>query len=93
MSEETVRKYINKYVKKYNYKIIVFQFTVKTETAYKRDVARAKAKWHSFMGKRKIEEMHKMHDERFDKKGILVDTNKLGKKQVVDLILNKLKIK
>ncbi len=68
MSEETLRKYINQYIKKYNYKIVVFQFTVRTKTAYKRDVKRAEDKWHPFMGKKKIKEMHKMHDERFDKK-------------------------
>ncbi|MBW2995769.1 hypothetical protein KY332_00555 [Candidatus Woesearchaeota archaeon] len=91
MSEETVRKYINSYVKKYNYRIIVFQFTVRTKTAYKRDVQRAKAKEHAFMGKKKIEEMHKMHDERFDKNAFLVDTNRLGKRKAVDFILERLK--
>ncbi len=93
MSKETIRKYIDSYIKKYDYKIIVFQFTVSTKTAYKRDVQRAKAKWHPKMGKKWIDETHKMHDERFDKKAILVDTNKLGKRQVVDLILEELKLK
>jgi tRNA uridine 5-carbamoylmethylation protein Kti12 len=91
MSEETVRKHIGSYIKKYNYKIVVFQFTVRTETAYKRDVKRAKAKWHPFMGKKKIKEMHDMHDERFDKNAFLIDTNKFSKKKVVDFVLEKLK--
>lgn len=93
MSKETVRKYIYSYIKKYDYKIIVFQFTVRTQTAYKRDVQRAKTKWHPKMGKKWINETHKMHDERFDKNAVLVDTNRLGKRQVVDLILKSLKLK
>ena len=90
-SEETLKKYVGSYIKKHGYKIIVFQFTVRTKTAYKRDVQRARAKWHPFMGKRQIDELHQMHDERFDKNAILVDTNKLGKKKVIDLILSKIK--
>ncbi len=92
MSKESVMKYIPKEIKKYNYEIIVFQFTVDTKTAYKRDVKRAKDKWHPFMGKKWIDKLHKMHDERFDKEAILVDTDKLGKKQVVELILNNLNL-
>ena len=91
MSEETIRKYVGSYIKKYNYRVVVFQFTVRTKTAYKRDVQRAKAKWHPLMGKKWIDETHKMHDEQFDKKAFLVDTNKLSKKKVVDLILKELK--
>ncbi len=45
------------------------------------------------MGKRKIDELHQMHEERFDKSAILINTNKLGKKKVVEFILNKLKLK
>tara|TARA_Y100000310_G_C20455782_1_gene702978 strand:+ start:217 stop:705 length:489 start_codon:yes stop_codon:yes gene_type:complete len=89
MSEETVRKYIDKDIKKYRYKIVVFQFTVRTKTAYKRDVQRSKKG--KEMGKKVIDEWHKYHDERADKKGILVDCNKLGKKQVVKFILARLR--
>jgi len=91
MSEKTVRKHINSYIKQYAYKLIVFQFIVRTKTAHKRDVQRAKEIRHPFMGKKKIEKLHKMHDERFDKNAILVDTNKLGKRQVVNFILKNLK--
>jgi len=97
LTEETSRKTLNKHIgkdiKKYKYKILVFQFTVSTETAYKRDVKRAKAKWHPFMGKKKIEKLHKMHDERFDKKAILIDTDKLNKKQVISFIFKKLRLR
>jgi len=91
-SRKTLNKYLGYYLRKYRYKIIVFQFTVKTETAYERDSQRSKAKLHLYLGKKKIDELHKMHDERFDKKAVLIDTNKLGKKQVVDLILKCLKL-
>jgi predicted kinase len=90
-SRDTLLKFVSKEIKKYGYQIVVFQFTVRTETAYKRDVRRAKDNWHPFMGKKWIDETHKMHDDRFDKKGILVDTNKLGKRKVVEFILDKLK--
>ena len=33
-----------------------------------------------------------MHEARFDNEGILVDVNKLNKKQVVSLILDSLKL-
>jgi len=92
-SEETLRKYIAAAIKKYNYKIITFQFEVSLKEAYKRDVQRAKQKWHPFMGKKNVEKLHKMHEERFDVNAFLVDTSKLGKMQVIDFILKKLRMK
>jgi tRNA uridine 5-carbamoylmethylation protein Kti12 len=91
MSEKTLKKYIRYYIKRYNYQIITFQFFVSTKTAYKRDIQRAKEKWHPKMGKKWIVEMHELHDKRVDSKGILIDTDKLNKKQVVDIIIKKLK--
>ena len=91
MSRESIMKSLGKYVKKYNYQIIVFQFEVSKRVAYKRDVQRAKEKWHPYMGKKKIDELHKMHEEKFDKSAILVDTDKLNKGKVIELILKKLK--
>jgi predicted kinase len=90
MSRESIMKGAGKEVKKYDYEIVVFQFTISTKIAYKRDVKRAKEGTHPFMGKEWIDKLHKMHDERFDKFGILVDTNKLNKKQVVRFIINSL---
>ena len=92
MSRKSIMRYVGKEIKKYNYKIIVFQFTVRTETAYKRDVQRSKEKWHPFMGKNLVDKLHKYHDENIDPEGIIVDTNKLGKKQAVDFILKELKL-
>jgi predicted kinase len=91
MSEKTIKKYINYHIKKYNYQIITFQFAISLKEAYKRDVKRAKEKWHPFMGKKEIKKMHKMHDNRFDPSAILVDCNKLNKKQVVEFILKRLR--
>jgi len=92
-SEETLRKYINSAVKKYNYQIITFQFEVSLKEAYKRNVQRAKQKWHPFMGKKEVKRLHKMHEERFEYNAFLVDTGKLGKMQVIEFILKKLRMK
>ena len=90
MSEKSLRRSINHFIKKYNYEIVTFQFTVRTDVAHKRDVQRAKDKWHPFMGKELVNKLHKYHDKNIDPNGIVVDTNKLGKKVVVDFILEKL---
>ncbi len=90
MSKETLGKYSGDEISEFGYEIVVFQFTVSTETAYKRDVQRAKDKWHPFMGKKLIDELHEYHDKKIDEEGTLVDCDKLGKKEVVDLILSKL---
>lgn len=90
MSRESMIKYAGNYIKKYKYKIITFQFEVSLKEAYKRNIQRAKKGWHPYLKRKELNEFHKMHDERFDKKAILVDTNKLNKKQVVELILSKI---
>ena len=90
MSEETLRKYIDSSIKRRGYEIITFQFTVRTKTAYKRDVQRAKDKWHPKMGKKWVDEIHKLHDETASPEGIIVDTNKLGKRKVIEFILGEL---
>ena len=92
MSRETIMKFLKSYIKRYNYKIIVFQFEVDLKKAKKRDIQRVVDKKH-YQKKilKNIEEIHNMHNERFDYKGTIVDTNKLSKIQVVDFILDKLK--
>jgi len=91
MSEKTLKKHINYYLRKYKYKIITFQFEVGVTEAYKRNIQRAKDNWHPYILKKKLKDLHKMHEERFDPNGFLVDTNKLGKRQVVEFIIKKLK--
>ena len=94
MSEKTLKKYIRYYIKKYDYKIITFQFEVSLKDSKNRDIRRVIDKGHDrkFILKN-IKELHKMHDERFDKKAFLIDTGKLNKKQVVDFIIKKLRLK
>jgi len=98
IGEETSRKTLNKligyYIRKHRYKVIVFQFEVNLKISKKRDVARVKrgCDIHSVVLGEKLKDLHKMHEDRFDKNAILVDTNKLGKKQVVEFILKKLKM-
>ena len=92
MSKESVMKNISKEIKKYNYDFVVFQFEISLKESKKRDVYRVVDKGHDqkFILKN-IEDLHKMHKDRFDKEGILVDSNKLSKRQVVSLILSNLK--
>ena len=84
-------KKIGYYLRKYDYKLIVFQFTIDTNIAYGREAERRKKKGKKPLGKKWIDEMHKMHDKRFDKKGILVDTKKLNQNKTVKFILDNLK--
>ncbi len=91
MSKETIKKYLKNEIKRYNYKIIVFQFEISLETAYKRNIKRAKERWHPLMAKEELKKLHKIHEERFDKNAILIDTEKLNKKEVVDFIVKKIK--
>ena len=97
LTEETSRKTLNKYlgnlIRKCKYKIMVFQFFVSTETAYKRDVQRGKEKWHPAMGKEWVKKMHKLHDKRADPEGIIVNTDKLNKREVISFILKKINLK
>jgi predicted kinase len=93
MSEKTLKKYINYYIKKYNYKMITFQFEINIKTAHKRNIQRAKDKWHPYIKKEQLKDYHKMHEQRFDKNAFLVDCDKLSKRQVVEFILKKLRLK
>jgi len=90
-SKQTIRKYLNYHIKKHNYKIITFQFEVSLNTAYKRNIQRAKDKWHPYIKKQELERLHEMHNQRFDKTAHLIDCNKFSKKQVVDYIIKTLK--
>jgi len=91
MSKETLRKNMGYYLRKYKYFIIVFQFEVSKLEAYKRNIQRARERWHPKMEKEWIDKMYALHEQRFDRKAILVDCDKLNKKQVVEFIIKKLK--
>jgi len=93
MSKKSIMESLKKEVKKYGYKIIVFQFEISLKKSKRRDIHRVLDKGHDrkFI-LRNIEDLHKMHNERFDKNAILIDANKLSKKEVVEFILGKLKL-
>jgi len=98
MSAKTTRKHVKNQIKKYNYQLITFEFVVdNVETAYLRDIKRIKSKEDrnqiKALGRRFISDSHKNHQMKLDKGCIFVNTTKLGKKQVVDFILTKLKLK
>ncbi len=90
-SRETLKKNVGNFLKKYDYKVIVFQFTVSTKRAYNRNVKRVDDPKHTHNTPLNLDKLNKMHDERFDKDAILVDTDKLGKRKVVEYILERLK--
>ena len=91
-ARETLLKYSGDKIKKYNYQIIIFQFEVDLKNSKIRDVIRVSKKEgiHTKVLGSRLKTLHQMHNERFDPKAILIDTNKLNKKQVVNLILNKI---
>lgn len=91
MSEKTLKENINYYIKKYNYQIITFEFTAKFKTSVKRETQRRIKRGLKPRGEHWVKDAHEMLLERFDKKGIIVDCDKLNKKQVVEFIINKLK--
>ena len=91
VSEKFLKKKISYHIKKNNYEIITFQFEVSKKEAYKRDVQRGKEKWHPSMGKKWIDKMHEYHKKKFDKNAILIDCDKLDKKQIVKFIIKNLK--
>ena len=41
------------------------------------------------MGKKLVDELHNLHEDRIDKTGIIINTDNLGKRKVIEFILNK----
>ena len=97
MSARTAKKYLAYQIKKYRYELITFEFVVdNAETSHKRDIQRVKNKedknQRKVLGKKFISENHERHRNNLDPGCIFVNPSKLGKKQVVDFILNELKL-
>lgn len=92
MARYSIIRDVGKQIKKYNYEIIVFQFDISLELSKKRDMQRVKDRRH---GRKKllknIEELHKMHDKKYDKEAIRIDSHKLNKKQIINKIIKNLK--
>ena len=97
MSAKTVRKYTKYFLKKYNYKIITFEFRLgDIKTAYKRNVQRIKNKdshHKKTLSEKFVLDNHEYHKKTFEEGSIIINTTKLSKKQVVNFILNKLELK
>jgi hemoglobin-like flavoprotein len=98
MSKKTAKKYLKNYITKYKYELITFEFVVDNfEISYLRDLQRVRNKedknQRKTLGKKFIEENHKMHKNKLDRDCIFVNTTKLGKRQVVNLIVKKIGLK
>jgi len=95
MSAKNIKKHLGYYLRKHNYKIIVLQFEVSNiDLSYKRIVQRVKRKegiHTKVYSKKFVLDTHEMHKKKFDSEGISINTTKLGKRQVVEFILNKIK--
>jgi len=91
MSEKTLRKNINYYINKYEYEIVTFQFAVSVETAIKREVHRRESVGLKSRGASWVKRLHKFHEEKIDKNGILINTDRFDKKGVEKFIIKNLK--
>ncbi|MFH1802159.1 MAG: AAA family ATPase [archaeon] len=86
-SEDTIMKKIGPVIKKNKYRIIVIALTVSPETSYKRATARSKIKGKKPRTKKEVFDNYKARKLKLDKEGILMDTEKLTRKQVIDGII------
>lgn len=91
MSEGSLKKGISSHIKKYKYPITTCEFDARIKTSIKREAKRMKKKGQKPLGEKWIRDSHKIHLARHDPKGILVDCDRLGREQVVNLILRHLK--
>ena len=98
MSANTTKKYLSKDIKKLGYELITFQFVVNNiNTSHKRDLQRVKNKedknQRKVLGKKFIAENHEYHKKKIENDAIIINTSKLGKRQVADTILKNLGLK
>src|SRR3989338_828633 len=89
---EMLNRNFNKEIKKYNYQIMTFQFKVSLKNAILRDKKRVKEKSHQGLGEKKIKELRKFHQDHLDKEGIIINTDKLSKWQVINFVIKKLNL-
>jgi len=93
MSKEGVKKNLSHYLEKYNYEIIVFEFTVDLRKAVKREAERRNTRNLKPKGKKWVKKMHEERPKKYGvhSKGIIVNTSHLNQKQVVNFILKKVR--
>lgn len=94
ITEDTTRGelmiYLGEAIEKLKYKVIIFQFEVSLEEAKRRNKHREKNWQHHLIEDEELESAYKKSEKEFDKHAILVNTDKLNKKQIVDFILRKI---
>jgi len=92
-SGKGIKKNLRNFLKKYNYKITVFEFTSDLKKAIKREAKRRTNRNLKPRGKEWVTKMHEERPKRYgiDEEGIILDTTKLNEKQTVNFILEKLK--
>ncbi len=88
MLHKTVKEKLSREMKKYGYKLKIFQFKISLETSIKRDKQRAKSKKDLI---KNIKELYNWHEKSRDKNAILVNTERLNEGEVIKLIIGKLK--
>jgi len=91
MSGETIRKNFRHYIKKYDYKLIVFEFSSNVKIAIKREAHRRKIKGKKPRGERWVKQTHKERIKLLEKGSIPIDTTNLNQKQVINFILKNIK--
>jgi len=90
MSGEAIKKKFKYYLKKYNYNLIVFEFTSSVNTAIKREAYRRKIKGKKPQGNW-VKQTHKERIKLLEKGSITIDTTNLSEKQTVNFILKNIK--
>jgi len=91
MSKETLMKYIGKDIRKHKYELLIFQFEGSLKGSIKKEAERRARKGKKPLGEKWVKKMHEHHKKISDPQGIIVDTDRLSRKGVVDFILKKLK--
>jgi len=94
ITEDTTRDqlmmYAGKLIQEYNYKVIIFQFEVSLEEAKLRNKLREKHWKHHLVEDEELEKTYAEKEKEFDKTAILINSEKMNKKQIVEFILKKI---
>lgn len=81
---------LGKVIEEYKYKVIVFFFQVSLEEAKRRNIHREKNWQHHLVDEQELETEYKKSEKEIDKNDIIVNTDKLNKRQIVEFILKKI---
>ena len=91
--EQGLKKHLSNYIKKYNYKILTFQFEAELEHTHHRNITRRKARGMKPRPKKEMKESIEIHKTVRNSTGktIFVNTSELNQKQTVDFIVKSLR--